>query len=152
VRSVGTTTKPEMRSSIRAYAWCDVDFYDRNFISGFMTFENTWTKGLDGRSFNFDLKKGEEISLKDLFKAGFDITTFVAKYINEEIDHHELYQDYEFRKWVSKQGFPYFLIYKDGLAFCTPFDSVYGIQRIKIPYEKLKPFFKENHALQYLIN
>ncbi len=151
-RPVGTITKPEMRSSIRAYAWSDVDFYDKHFISGFMTFENTWTKGLDGRSFNFDLKKGQEISLKDIFKEGFDTSAFVAKYINEEIDQHELYHDYEFRKWLSKQDFPYFVVHKDGLAFCTPFDSVYGRQTIKIPFEKLKPFFKNDTALQYLMN
>lgn len=152
VRKVNSNPKPELRSSVRAHAWSEVDFFDRKMISGFMTFENTWTKGLKGKSFNFDFKKDKEIILEDLFREGFDCSAIIAKHITEEIDQHALYHDYEFRKWLSKQDFPYFLIHKDGLAFCTSFDSIYGRQKVKIPYEKLKPYFKENNVLAYLID
>ena len=151
VRKVSAKPNPEMRSSIRAYAWSDVDYFDEKLISGFLTFENTWTNGLNGKPFNFDFKKGKEISFEDLFKEGFDRSAIIAKYLNEEISQHELYNDYGFRKWLSNQEFPYFLIHKDGIAFCTTFDSVYGKQKVKIPYEKLKPYFKENNVLSYLI-
>jgi hypothetical protein len=151
VRSVSNSANPKMRSAIRAYAWCDVDFYNEYFISGFITFENTQAKGMEGKAFNFDLKKGKEILLTDLFKEGFDYTAFVTKYLNKEIDQHELYNNYEFRKWLSKQDFPHFLIHKDGLAFCTSFDRIYGRQQIKIPYAELKPFFKENNVLEGLM-
>ena len=149
---VNTAIKPELRSSVRAYAWSEVDFFDDHLISGFLTFENTWTKGLNGKPFNFDFNKGKEIALEDIFKEGFDRSAFIANQLNEKIDQHALYNDYEFRNWLSKQDFPYFLIHKDGLAFCTSFNSIYGRQKVKIPFEALKPYFKENNVLQYLID
>ena len=152
VRKVNNKSEPNLRSSVRAYAWSDVDFFDDHLISGFLTFENTWTKGLAGKPFNFDFKKGKEITLEDIFDEGFDRSAIIADQLNEEIDQHKLYSDFEFRKWLSSQDFSYFLIHKDGLAFCTEFNSIYGRQKVKIPYEKLKPYFKENNVLGYLIH
>lgn len=147
VRSVNTATNPETRASIRANAWCDIELYNEHFISGMLTFENTWKNGLEGKSFNFDLKKGKEISLDDIFPEGFDHTGLVINLLNKEIEKHVLYKNYEFRKWMSVQEFPYFVIHKDGLAFYTDFSSIYGRQTVKIPYETLKPYLKEDTVL-----
>ena len=151
-RGMNLEKKPELRSAVRACAWSDVDFFDDQLISGVLTFENTWTDGFEGEPFNYDFKKGKKITLKDIFKEGSDISAIIANQLNEEISQHLFYKDYEFRNWLSKQDFPYFLIHKDGLAFCTSFNSIYGRQKVKISYEKLKPYFKENNVLDYLIN
>jgi hypothetical protein len=90
--------------------------------------------------------------LSDIFAEGFDADKIIAGALNKVIEQHKLYSDYEFRKWLSVQRFPYFLIHRDGIAFCTAFDPVYGRQTIKIPYEQLKPFLKENSLLQHFIN
>ena len=152
VRSAGAGPKPELRSTVRAHVWCEIDFYNDLIISGFMSFENTWSKEMQGKTINYDLKKNSAITLNDLFTEGFDHKKFVAEYLNKEIHQHELYDNYAFRKWLSAQDFPYFLILKDGLTFCTDFNAVYGRQKVKIPYEQLKPFFKENNVLSYLMH
>lgn len=142
--------QPAQRASVRASAWSDIAFYDERIISGFMTFESTWSKGLAVQSFNYDLENNREVLLDDLFKKGFDTQEIVAGYLHEEIENHVFYNDYNFRKWLSRQDFPYFVIHKDGLAFCTAFDPIYGRQEIKISFEKLKPYLKENTILDLI--
>ena len=146
------TKKPETRSSIRANGWSDVDYFDEKIISGFLTFENTWTDELNTKSFNFDFRSGTEITLHDIFEDDFDHEGLVQEFLNNDIYQHKLYSDYAFRKWLSGQRFSYFLIHQDGIAFLTDFSHPYGRQKVKITYEDLKPYMKENNILDYLMN
>ncbi len=141
------------RASVRAYAWYDIAFYDGRFISGMLNFENSWDAEHHSKALNFDLENGREVLFEDLFTEDFDCDRFVSNFLHQnDIEKHHRYRDFEFRKWLASQQFSHFLIQKDGITFCTGFDKVYGRQKVKVPYEKLKPFLKEYATLQHLVN
>ena len=150
VKQINYTATPQMRSTIRAYAWSDLELYTDRLMSCFVTFNNTWTYQQEGKAINYDFVKQQEITLEDIFIAEFDHQAFIRQYLNRSIGQHTLYNDYEFRKWLAQQAFPYFTIRKEGLCFSTVFNTVYGQQRIVIPYEQLRPYFKVDNPLKPL--
>ena len=149
-RSQSNTSDPGSRSSVRAHAWSNIDYFDDRLISGFLTFENTWSETIEIVPVNFDFHEGKEILLQDILKEGVNLNLLVSKFLNENISRHTMYNDYGFRKWMSEQSFTHFMIHKDGLTFCTPFSSIYGRQRVKISFQDLKPYMVENNVLEYL--
>jgi len=46
--------------------------------------------------------------------------------------------------------FPYYTIHREGLCFMTAFDSVYGQQRITIPFKELEAYLQPQHPLYFL--
>jgi hypothetical protein len=140
---------PESRASARATGWCDVEYFSQDLISGFFTFQTSWANRQEGMAFNFDLKKGEEIRHKDIFKDIFHNSGFISEVIKTAFQHHSLYQsDENFRAWIATAEFPFFTIRKEGICFSTEFNPIYGRQSLTVPYSELKPYLKENDVLE----
>lgn len=143
---------PSMRASLRSYYWCDVDFYSDRLISSKATFTNTWENDYESHVFNFDFVANEEITLNALFKEGSDYQTFIQQYIQEEVKKRPFYTEAAFKQWMSKTKLPYFTIRKDGLNFISEFNAIYGEQHCTIPYNELKPYLKDETAIDFLMN
>ncbi len=151
VREIHYKPQPPLRSSIRAYAWSDIDYYSPRLISGLLTFNNTWTIEPEGRSFNFDLENGQEIMLTDLFRKDFEANIFVLEYLHQHQLEYQWYQDSAYRKWLAGRDFPYFTIRAEGICFGTAFNAVYGRHELTIPYEELKPYLKRKSPITHLL-
>ena len=54
--------------------------------------------------YNFDLSTGEEISLSDLFPAGFDYLTYLNEEMEKESKYVFWFSDYEYQKGNGMQG------------------------------------------------
>ncbi|MEK7256738.1 MAG: hypothetical protein AAB316_18435, partial [Bacteroidota bacterium] len=107
---------PEQRAVGQASAWCEVEFFSEQIVSGFFTCQTTWSQQQQGMAFNFDLKKGEEIRQKDLFKDAFKPSIFVKNMVKTAFKNHSLYEsDKDFRHWIETAEFPYFTIRKEGI-------------------------------------
>ncbi len=143
--------KPDSRASVRAYAWCDLDYVSPKVISGTMLLTNTWEPRIKAKSFNFDLDKNKEVKLDDLFEKKFDYQKFVWGYISDGIKEHRYYDDYGFRKWLANELFESFTILKDGINFSTSHSSIYGHYKVTVPYYELKPHFKKKSPIWRLI-
>ncbi|MEM1319148.1 MAG: hypothetical protein AAGG75_02765 [Bacteroidota bacterium] len=150
VQQLNPEPAPALRAKVRAYAWSDIELLSEEIISGFMTFSNTWSVGLRGQAFNFDLRSGREITLRDLFVEGFDHSRFLKDYLNENIDKHRLYRDAKYRQWLATAMFPHFTIHREGISFCTNFDATYGQQRITIPFSELSPYLHRSNPVRHL--
>ena len=144
-------TNPQLRATLRAHGWSNVDLFSDEIISGFLTFGNTWSNRQEGRAFNFDLRNGKEIAMDDIFISSFDWKGYLKQYVNKAIEKHRLYKNYHFRKWLAKEEFPHFIIRKDGISFCTNFDTFYGQHQLTIPYSILKPYIKGNSPVSHLV-
>ena len=147
VKKQNTLNQPKMRSTERGYAWCEVDYFSKKMISGFMTFGNTWTPGQKLIAFNFDFEKNGLIYLDDIFDKKKDAQKFIRNYIKRAIKNHKLYSDKDFKKWIKKSDFSFFTIRKDGICFSTKFHRLYGRQSVTIPYQQLKPFLKKKFSM-----
>jgi len=65
-----------------------VNYIDDNFISLYVDYYQ-YTGGAHGitdrRAYNIDLSAGQELALKDLFKANYDYKTVIDKVVNQQI-------------------------------------------------------------------
>ena len=133
----------EKCASIRAYAWCDLDYVSPQIISGTLLMNSTWSKETELVGFNFNLTTNQKIELNDIFKKDFDYQQMIWEYLGEDVKKHKYYSDYNFRKWLSAESFNQFAIRHDGINFSTSFNSIYGQQKVTIPYEILAPHLKK---------
>jgi len=146
IKKQHTSTPPQNRATERGYAWSEVEFFNKNVISGFMTFSNTWTPGQKLIAFNFDFEKNSSIYLEDIFEKKKDYKKFIKNYIKKEIKSHKHYSNPDFKKWIKKNEFSYFTIRQEGICFSTKSNMLYGRQSVTIPYQQLKPFLKKGFS------
>ena len=144
IKKQNSSVKPQLRNSERGYAWCEVDFFNKNLISGFMTFSNTWTPGQKLIAYTYNFQNNSSIHLDDVFENDKDYDKFIKNYIKKEIKNHSLIKDADFKKWIKKSEFPFFTIRNDGICFSTKFSPLYGRQSVTIPYRQLQPFMKDS--------
>ena len=93
-------------------------------------------------SYNYNLKTGKELRLKDLFKEGFDYKSIIDKKVREDIEKEkELYFDNGALFKGVNENQAYYLN-RDGIIVyfqqyeIAPYSS--GIREFKIPYGELK--------------
>jgi hypothetical protein len=142
---------PSNRAAQRASGWADISLWNDDLLCGTLTFTESWADDANGISFNFDLNTGKEIKFEDLFIKKFDARTWLEVYEKKEIAKLPMIADKEFKNWIETEGFPLFLLQRDGMVLATPFHPVFGQQKINIPYSVLKPYLKkENPVAQYV--
>lgn len=140
---------PEQRAVGQASGWCEVEYFSEQIVSGFFTCQTTWSQQQQGMAFNFDLKKGEEIRQKDIFKDSFNPSVFVKNVVKTAFKNHSLYEsDKDFRHWMESADFPYFTIRKEGICFSTDFNVLYGRQSLTVPFGELKDYLRDGSVLK----
>jgi len=142
VQQKNPAKKVSLRSSLRANAWCDLEQYSKEIISGYMIFSNTWSVDMEAKAFNFDIKANKWITLDDVFQEGVNVKQLIREQLNKQMEQHAFYSDPDFRAWITKQSFKQFTLRKEGIAFSTPYSSVYGRQQVTLSYRILKPYLK----------
>ncbi len=142
----------QLRASQRAYGWTDIEILNDEFISGMLTFHNTWSNMEKTNAFNFNFSTNNSIELADIFKRGFNYTDFIKKYIQEEIKKNAFYKsDPNFRNWIMQKDFSFFTLGREGIYFYTDFHIVYDRQKVLIPYKKLKSNIRKNAPIRSLL-
>lgn len=139
---------PELRASVRAYGWSDTELITKRIISGQVNYTCTWSTGEYSRAFNFDLKKGREINIEDIFKPEFNYKLFIDAFIRRNFTQHPLYDDPDFRAWLDQEDFRIFTIRGDGITFSTKFNIIYGRVHITIPFKELDPYITKSSAVR----
>lgn len=138
----------ELRATVRAYGWSDTELITKRIISGQVNYTCTWSAGEYSRAFNFDLKKGREINIEDIFKPEFNYKLFIDAFIRRNFTRHPLYEDPDFRAWLEQEDFRIFTVRRDGITFSTKFNILYGRVHITIPYTELEPFITKSSAVR----
>lgn len=120
-------------------------FYTDEVISLPVTYYQ-YTGGAHGLttkvSYNYDLKTGKILKLKDLFKEGFDYKSIIDKKVREDIEKEKdiYFENGDLFKDVSENQAYYLNIDSIIVYFqqyeIAPYSS--GIREFKIPYEELK--------------
>ena len=139
---------PATRASSRAGCWADIVCWTENVFTGYLTFTETWNEDAQGKSFNFDLRSGKEITFNDLFNKSFNAKTWLENYAKKESPKlPQFASDPKYREWISKSGFPLYTLRRDGLELSTLFHPVYGRQILLVPYLDLKPYMKKDNPV-----
>ncbi len=143
---------PNLRASLHGNAWTEVELMNDRIFSCFITFQDSWSLTNTGRAINFDLNTGRELQPEDIFREEVDLKDFVWQYLDEHLDQLPLGEDKAFRLWLVKQDFPYVTLQQNGICFSTHFDSVYGRQKVVIPYERIQSYLLPDSPISYLLN
>lgn len=154
-KTVGEIQEPlnaASRNTHRASCWSDLVCWTENILSGYLTFTDTWNPEAQGKSFNFDLKTGKEITLSDLFIKSFSPGPWLEAYWKRESPKmRQFANDPAYREWVNKSGFPLFALRRDGLELSTLFHPVYGQQHLLVPYSDLKPYLRKDNPISEFV-
>ena len=143
-----TTLSPATRNAQRASAWSEIGCWTDNLFSGYLTFTDTWSDQAQGIAYNFDLRTGKQVQLESLFQKTFNYKTWLTDFSAKEMPKlYSFANDAKYREWLSKEGFPFTLIRRDGFEMSTLFHPQYGRQTLFIPYESLKPYLKKDSAI-----
>lgn len=144
--------RPDLRSSQRGYAWTEVVLYKDYFLSGLLSYNNSWNGEKATKSFNYDFSNRASIELEDIFKNKFDYKSYIKDYIEETLKKDNNFSnDIGFKAWVAEQDFSLFTLGRNGLYFFTDFHIVYGRQKILLPYKKIKSNIKRKSSIKRLI-
>jgi len=139
---------PASRNAYRASCWADIACWTENVFTGYLTFTETWNDDAKGKSFNFDLRTGKEITFNELFNKSFNAKVWLEDYASKQAPRlPQFAADPKYREWISKSGFPMFALRRDGLEIATLFHPVYGQQHLLIPYPDLKPYMKKDNPI-----
>ena len=142
---------PALRASQRGYSWTEVTLYKKDFISGLLTYNNTWNGKKSTKAFNYDFANKTSVELEDIFKGSFDYKTFIKEYIKAELQRDATYKkDISYQAWLDQQCFTLYTIGRDGLHFFTDFHSVYGRQSVLISYKQIKSNIKKKAVIKRL--
>ena len=142
---------PALRASQRGYTWTEISLYKDDFLSGLLTYDNTWSNKKDTKAFNYDFANKSSIELEDIFKAGFDYRQYIRNYIKDYLEEDAAYRaDIGYQAWIDQQSFSLFTVGRDGLSFFTDYHSVYGRQSVLIPYKKIKSNTKRQATIRRL--
>jgi hypothetical protein len=108
------------RLKYEAFIWADVDLYTKDIISGNLYYQTSWDSKVEKSSFNFDLKKNDELESKNLFDKNLDLDLFLKKQSQGA--------DKEY-KYVNLDSY--------GLVLRSEYDLMYGQSSKQIPYTEI---------------
>jgi hypothetical protein len=152
IASLKTPLSPATRNSYRASCWTDIACWTENILTGYLTFSDTKSDFPLGKSFNFDLRAGKEITYNDLFNKGFNAKAWFDAYVKKETPKLPAFaNDANYRAWIDKNGFPLFTLRRDGMELSTLFHPTYGRQHLLVPYGELKPYMKKENPVADLV-
>jgi len=141
IKTSNPVKRPNMRATERAFSWTDITYWNKDLISGFINFSDTWSPADRTGMINFDLKNRKALATEDVFKGRYD--KFIRKKIKKAYQSNRNFSDVDFRKWIVKEGFTLFTIRAEGIYFSTAFHMIYGQQHVLIPFKDLKPYLKK---------
>jgi hypothetical protein len=142
---------PKNRAAQRASGWVDISLWNEDLFCGTMTFTESWADEPNGVAFNFDLNTGKEIKVEDLFIKNFDAKNWLENYRLKEVLKLPQLKETDFKNWIEQEGFPLFMLQREGIVLATPFHPVFGQQKITIPYSVLKPYLKVENPVAVFV-
>jgi len=139
---------PHLRASLQAVAWTEVNFYDGKIISGIINFLNNWSRENKTVAFIFDLERGVLYDQGNLVVQGEELAKLILK--EKEILKKKYNHNKSFCTWVDNQAFDLINIRHNGISFESSFHSVFGKEKIVVPFDSLTPYLLTSEALTLL--
>lgn len=144
---------PSVRSRLRSYFWCELDYYTDDLISGQIVHTHTWEASYENVPFTYDLRTGQRITLDDLLPTDDSTTTqFVRAYIDTVLATRPYADDPLFQEWLTETAdFSAFTVRPEGLNFISSHNAIFGTQHVTLPWRVLAPYLRPEHPLQPLL-
>ncbi len=125
-------------------------FENDKVINGKLFFENTWSDTVEEIPFNFDLQKGKNLKMEDLFVKNKQLRGVVKEQMMKAANDEGKFKHSGYRLWLLKQKISAFSLEQEGVSFYTPYDKIFGEEHVFISYALLKPYLKKNTTLKAL--
>jgi len=148
VRKSNPRMDPEIRSTLQAVGWTEINYYNRKMISGVVHFIDNWSPENKSTAFIYDLQNDVLFDQNELLIPGKELTNLV------EQEKEKLKKKYNHQKtfctWIDKQAFDLINIQHNGISLVSSFHSVFGKEKIVIPFDTISPYLLSSEALTLL--
>ncbi len=142
---------PSNRSAHRSYSYYQTSYLSERFVSVLTYFSSTFLPN-EMNALNYDLVNNQSFSEADLFDSTKDYKAFIKEYISTECTQLEYAEDDSFINFVKEEPFAYMLIGMNGLIYSTEWNGIFGNIKVYIPFEDLRPYFKNTPLVKSLLN
>ena len=122
-----------------------------NIYSGILTIQNNYNDNILTYPLIFDLQKKEKIDIFEQFDSDFNYKFFIKNYLRDKIRNNQDYKTSILINYLSPELFKNVSLSDHGILFSTDFNTIFGTQKIILPYSELKGTFKRKSILKKLI-
>ncbi len=149
VRKSNPRLNPNIRASLQAVAWTEVNYFNGRVISGVVNYLSSWSNDNKSVAFIFDLQNETLFDQARIVVKSEGLNKLLAtekEKLKEKYNNHK-----SFCNWIDKQTFDLINIQSNGISFETSFHSVFGKEKIVFPFEEMIPYLRTSEALTLLV-
>ena len=137
VRKQNPRLDPELRATLHAIGWTEVNYYNEKIISGVINFSKNRSPVNKTIAFIYDLEKGTLYDQKKILQSSDALTKIIAS--EKEIFKSKHRNDKSYCKWLDDQAFDLINIQYNGISFESIFHPIFGKEKIVIPFDEVSP-------------
>ena len=130
--------------------WVDLDYLGDRLVSGTIT-SRVKNGQINRESFIFDLSKRAPSEINDWVVNQKSFDPFIAEIIQAEKSRMTKSFPPEGKAWLEGQEFSHISLRKEGLCLKSDFSSLFGENKIMIPWNVVEPYLKRFVNIQKLL-
>jgi len=131
--------------------WFDIEFISKDYFSGIFNIQKSYSDKVISIPIIYSFKTKEEIDLFKQFKSDFNAQFYISQYIKESIKNlikeNKIYR----RGDLKPSDFKYTTLTQYGIVFSTEFSSIFGVDKIILPYTELKDKIRRKSILNKIM-
>ncbi|MEZ4908124.1 MAG: hypothetical protein R2771_10920 [Saprospiraceae bacterium] len=116
-----------------------------------MTVQNNYNEEIKTYTLVYDLNKKENIDIPSQFNNDFNYTFYIKNYLRNKIRNNQDYKTSILINYLSPEIFKNVYLSDYGIIFRTDFNTIFGAQRIVLPFSELRGTLKRKSILKKLI-
>lgn len=140
--------KKDKRYEVFANVWFDIDFFSKDYFSGVLIIQKSYSKNIISKPFNILLKSGEKIDIVQSFDKDIDADFLFEKFIENKVKQLPEYKSRIHNSFLRAKNFKTITLNSEGIVFSTAFSSIFGTFKILYPYDKFKNVLNKRSILK----
>lgn len=141
---------PTDRFIFEAIGWVDIVYFSDKIVSGTLTFQKNWSSESERISFNYVINKKKHLSVSDLFDSKFDYDDYFTKFVKDQKENYVPFKEPILKNWIADQDFSHLNLTDEGIVLSTDFHTVFGSQKIVLPYTDVEKHLKKVVTKEFL--
>lgn len=126
----------------------EVGMINDNFYSGILTLQNNYNDKVKIYTLNYDLNTQSKIDMVSEFNDDFDFKKNVNDILKIKISENPYYHTSLMINYIKPDLFHNLLFTDFGMVLCSDFNTLFGMHRIVLPYDKFRGELKRKSILK----
>lgn len=132
----------------RITAWTELSLFTPSMISGTIYMQSSQKIETKKIPFIFDLKSSKILQMNDIFESKSNILVEVSAW--KEKEKKNKHNESIWKNHFCNEEFTHFILHEDGIHFTSEFSTIYGEQKLVLPYPKIADKIKYAALIDYI--